>query len=134
MNRYKVNIGKRNLKFETMEAASQFCNEAFNKTGIVLSIEEIKTKATAARINAEIAKLGGQEVIWRGEGYYYFTEGHAHEWFSSSVYVCYLHQMSLERWIEAYKNLRDDPKNAWIYDEELRKEREESINQFKFRG
>lgn len=63
-------------------------------------------KATAKAINAAIKALGHDEIIWRGEGYYYFCEGDAHMWPETMVYCCYLNQMTLEQWIEAYKGLR----------------------------
>jgi len=37
-NRYKVNVGRRNRYFGTLEEASRFCSEVFRRTGIVLSI------------------------------------------------------------------------------------------------
>lgn len=41
--KYRVHVGSRKYQyFATLEEATQFCSEVFNKTGIVLSIVEVK--------------------------------------------------------------------------------------------
>ena len=47
-------------------------------------------KITAATINRELKRLGVAERIKQGRGYVYFTDGASHEWFSSSIAVCYV--------------------------------------------
>lgn len=41
MKRYKVNVGKRNHYFADLAAARAACSEVFNKTGVVLAIEDV---------------------------------------------------------------------------------------------
>lgn len=57
---------------------------------------------TLKKINNEIAKLGGNEILVKGEGYYYFAEGEAYGWYNQSVYVYRLNQLTLEQWIQEY--------------------------------
>jgi hypothetical protein len=38
--RYVVNVGSRNRRFATLEAATSFCSATFARCGIVLSIVE----------------------------------------------------------------------------------------------
>jgi hypothetical protein len=65
-------------------------------------------KLTTRQINAAIKKLGGEEILVRGDGYWYFTEGNADQWDESGVYgVNFLYQMPLERWIAEYTSRRD---------------------------
>jgi hypothetical protein len=62
---------------------------------------------TLKRVNKAIKELGGEEVLVKGDGYYYFWEGTAPDWKSSSVMVCRLNQLTLEQWIEEYKSLKN---------------------------
>lgn len=41
----------------------------------------------------------------QGNGYLYFAGGNCHEWYSSSVYVCYLGHLTLEQWVQEAKTL-----------------------------
>lgn len=64
----------------------------------------ISTKA----VNKEIAKLGGSEILVKGVGYWYFTEGRAHEWPATMVYVMRLSDLTLDQWVGEYKALKAD--------------------------
>lgn len=55
-------------------------------------------------INKEISKLGGFARLVKGEGYWYFMEGEAEYFYSQSVYVMYLNSLTVEQWIEEWKD------------------------------
>lgn len=61
---------------------------------------------TLKQVNNAIAKAGFNEVLVAGDGYYYFIEGDAFQWESSSVYVYRLNHLSLDQWLAAHKALR----------------------------
>lgn len=60
-----------------------------------------------SHINAAIKKEGGHEKLVKGDGYWYFIEGDAYEWETSSVYVYNLNSYSLEEWMKIWRNFRD---------------------------
>lgn len=62
-------------------------------------------KATVARVNKELKRLGHPERLRRGRGYYYFVDGKAHEWYSSSVYVYRVESLTLGQWIQKREEL-----------------------------
>ena len=62
-------------------------------------------RLTLRTVNTELEKLGIAERLVQGKGYLYFTEGNAHKWPSSSVYVCRLNHLTLADWIIAYRDL-----------------------------
>lgn len=65
-------------------------------------------RLTIAAINAEIAKRGGKEILIKGNGYFYFWEGDAPEWHSSSVYVFRLNDLTLDQWIADWETKRNE--------------------------
>ena len=64
-------------------------------------------KVTAATVNAELARLGFEERLVRGKGYYYFCEGQAHEWPACSIHVYQSSSLTLEQWMEEYYTLKN---------------------------
>ncbi len=64
-------------------------------------------KLTSATVNKELKRLGFQERLVRGNGYFYFFGGNAHMWNEDSVYVQSADQLTLDQWVEEYKRLRD---------------------------
>lgn len=74
---------------------------------------------TIKSINAAIAALGGEEKLDRTKDAFYFYDGHADMWYTSVVSVYRLNHLTLDEWIERYKNLRDDPRNAHLYQQEI---------------
>lgn len=60
---------------------------------------------TLKKVNQELKALGAEEVLVKGEGYFYFSEGNSTDWQSSSVMVMTLNQLSLDEWIEEWKSL-----------------------------
>jgi hypothetical protein len=69
------------------------------------------TTINARVINKELKKRGFDEKITQGRGYVYFRDGNAHDWYSSSVPVCYITDLSLKRWMDEFDALRNDPRN-----------------------
>ena len=55
---------------------------------------------TSAKINKAIKHLGLKVIHERGSGYSYFLDLVTENQIGESVQVCYLHQLSLERWVE----------------------------------
>lgn len=68
-------------------------------------------KVTAATVNAELKRLGFEERLTQGRGYCYFREGRASGWYTSSVPVCYVRDLTLGRWIEEHAALVNDTRN-----------------------
>lgn len=54
---------------------------------------------TVAKVNAALRKLGKEEKLFRGRGYYYFGEGNASAWPSTSVYVYRVTELTVDEWI-----------------------------------
>lgn len=90
------------------------------RTTKTTTTRKTSTKATAAKtptpkpvtmkaVNEAIRALGGEEKLVRGAGYFYFIEGKAHTWFGSMVCVYRLADLSLEQWIESYRELAGVP-------------------------
>jgi hypothetical protein len=48
------------------------------------------TRTTPADVNKVLKQRGHNERLVRGRGYYYFVDGDAFSWFSSSVEVMWL--------------------------------------------
>jgi hypothetical protein len=63
-------------------------------------------RLTLNSIAREIAKRGGKEILVKGNGYFYFAEGEAAAWYSSSVYVYRLSDYTLDQWIDEWEMLR----------------------------
>lgn len=69
------------------------------------------TKVNAWAVNRKLRELGFKEKVTQGRGYVYFREGEAERWYSSSVPVCYISDLSVKRWVEEHAALRNDPRN-----------------------
>jgi hypothetical protein len=57
------------------------------------------------RVNASIAAKGGAQQLVRGHGYYYFIDGGAEGWSTSSVLVYRLKHLTLEQWVQEWEHL-----------------------------
>lgn len=55
-----------------------------------------------AEVNKAIKALGRSEKLTRGNGYYYFRDGTAAGWYSSSEYVYRASDLSVAEWMELY--------------------------------
>ncbi len=67
--------------------------------------EATKIPRTVRDVNRALKSLGISERLSKGNGYYYFRDGEASGWFSSSVTVCYVDDLNLGQWIEEYFGL-----------------------------
>lgn len=65
-------------------------------------------RLTIASINAAIKAKGGNEILYKGNGYFYFWEGDAPDWHSSSVMVYRLNDLTLEQWVNEWERMRDE--------------------------
>lgn len=67
------------------------------------------TRITLRRINAALAAAGFAEELVRGaNGAFYFLRGHAHRWPSTEVPVFRLDALTIEQWVEAARELREE--------------------------
>jgi hypothetical protein len=57
-------------------------------------------------INAELARLGYQATLAKGDGYFYFQGGDAAAWLDPIVRVPTLRSLTLEQWTGQYKELQ----------------------------
>lgn len=63
---------------------------------------------TVARVNRVLRQLGVEERIVQGRGYVYFAEGDAYSWYSSSVPINHISQMTVRQLIEEYVRLKNE--------------------------
>ncbi len=61
-------------------------------------------------INNSLAVRGVKERLIKGNGYFYFSEGDASRWHSTSVYVNRLKALTLEQWLNEWKELSGNSK------------------------
>jgi hypothetical protein len=66
----------------------------------------MKAILTASKVNAELKKRGIAERLRQGRGYCYFTDGDASGWYTSTVPVCYVADLSMKRWLQELHLLR----------------------------
>lgn len=60
------------------------------------------------QINAALAAKGAAERLFKGNGYFYFSEGSADSWYSASVFVNRLSQLTLKQWLAEYESLKEE--------------------------
>ena len=58
-------------------------------------------------INAELARLGYNGSLERGDGYFYFRNGEVVNWLDFTVSVPTLNSLTLEQWMEEFRKLRE---------------------------
>jgi len=63
-------------------------------------------------INAELARLGYDGSLDRGNGYFYFRNGEVVDWLDRTVNVPTLSSLSLEQWMEEFRKLRQTRNSA----------------------
>lgn len=90
--------------FDTFEQAVNYASKVFHDDKVVVAIEE--PKPTVALVNKALKKAGKKEKLVRGNGYYYFAEGDASGWYSSSVMVNRVSAFSVARWLEILEEIR----------------------------
>lgn len=62
--------------------------------------------ATVASVNTALRARGVKERLVRGRGYYYFMDGDASSWPSSSVYMNDVGAWTVEQWLREYEHLK----------------------------
>lgn len=70
------------------------------------------TPKTSRTVNKALRILSISERLVRGAGYWYFIEGDASDWYSSSVPVYRITDMTLIRWVVEHYNLSHDGRNV----------------------
>lgn len=65
---------------------------------------------TLKQINKALAEAGAKERLYKGNGYFYFSDGDADMWKNESgVYgVFRLNDLTIDRWIEEWKHKHDE--------------------------
>jgi hypothetical protein len=61
---------------------------------------------TTSKINRAIKHLGLEIIHQRGSGYSYFLDTTTEDQIGESIQVCYLHHLTLERWIQEATSAR----------------------------
>jgi len=57
-------------------------------------------------VTKKLKELGFTDELFKGKDYFYFWGDDASTWYSSSVYVTRLNELTLDQWIEEYNTLR----------------------------
>ena len=81
------------------------------KPGVVMLPVGSTSVTTVAAINRVLRSRGHAERLRRGRGYYYFVDGNASAWFSSSVDV-YRLIGTADHFADMRDELANDPRNA----------------------
>lgn len=63
--------------------------------------------ATLTSVNKELEAQGFPDRLYRGEGYFYFSGGQSDVWCDRSVFVASVKQLSVSRWVEEFKFLKE---------------------------
>jgi hypothetical protein len=61
---------------------------------------------TLKAVDAELAKRGYDAMLVDGDGYYYFRGGEAGDWLDKTVRVPKLSSLTLEQWVQAFRDLK----------------------------
>lgn len=65
-----------------------------------------RPRLTLKSVNAELERRGIAERLFKGPGYFYFDEGNASRWRSSSVMTARLNSLSLDQWVSEHATLK----------------------------
>lgn len=58
-------------------------------------------------VNRELARLGIEARLAKGDGFFYFQSGEADGWLDAGVKARKLNDLTLKQWVEAYHRLRE---------------------------
>ena len=58
-------------------------------------------------INDELARLGHNAELAKGNGYFYFRSGETEEWLDRSVPARTINQLTLKQWITEFRRLKE---------------------------
>ena len=75
-----------------------------------------------AEVNRELRLRGIAEKLARGKGHYYFRDGEASNWLSSSVAVFSADRLSVKEWLGEWSDLSGKPVPERIADRPATKE------------
>lgn len=70
--------------------------------------QEKQHRLTLRTVNAALANAGATERLFKGDGYFYFSEGDAHRWPATMVCVTGLNNLTVEQWLYEWRSLRAD--------------------------
>jgi hypothetical protein len=62
-------------------------------------------RLTIKAVNKNLSAAGIKDELVKGQGYFYFWGDKASSWYSSSVMVPYLNDLTIEQWIAEYIRL-----------------------------
>ena len=65
-------------------------------------------RLTLKAVNKALAEEGASEILVRGHGFHYFTQGSTARWPTSLVMKPRLADYTLEQWVIVWRNMRDD--------------------------
>jgi hypothetical protein len=82
-------------------------------------MKRLVTAITLPQVNNALRKAGIKDELVKGEGYFYFMGDEASGWRDSAVHVFRLNEMTVQQWVDQYKELKNDN------DPELRDRRNE---------
>lgn len=71
------------------------------------AIPGLNEPATLPKVNRALRKLGVKDTLIKGKGYYYFFGDEASDWYSSSVPVYRISQLTLRQVLEEYYSLKE---------------------------
>jgi len=64
-------------------------------------------KLDLKHVNNELARLGYQAQLAKGQGYFYFQGGEAANWIDAGVKVRKLNDLTLKQWVGEFHRLQD---------------------------
>ena len=64
-------------------------------------------KLDLKHVNNELARLGYQAQLAKGQGYFYFQGGEAADWIDTGVKVRKLNDLTLKQWVGEFHRLQD---------------------------
>lgn len=65
-------------------------------------------RVTLNKVTEAIRRLGNEDELVKGNGYFYFAGPTAAGFYSQSVYVYRLNDLTLDQWVEEYKSKAAD--------------------------
>lgn len=69
--------------------------------------------ATASAVNAALKRAGREERICAGKGYVYFHSGEAFSWYTSSIPVCYVRDLTVREALRYVETMSADWQNGY---------------------
>lgn len=68
-----------------------------------------------AEVNRALKAAGAAEKLTRGRDYYYFRDGQASAWPSTSVYVSRADDLTIDQWLNEHSELKKAAQRAgWV--------------------